>query len=103
MIYELTLTAVKRKLYDFDHVPRFINACEITCALGLGYRAAGLSLPELTEGTDVMETLHQYAPPVISSDKVPAQIKEALKSYFRLNETISEDSIATMHLGYDKG
>lgn len=101
MIYELTLIAVRRKLYDFDHVPRFINACEITCALGMGCRQAGLPLPTLQEGMDVMSALEQFAPQVLSHDRVEAAIKEALQKYFKLGETITEDSIATLKLGYE--
>lgn len=101
MIYELTLIAVRRKLYDFDHVPRFINACEITCALGMGCRQAGLPLPTLEPGMDVMSALEQFAPPVLSDSHVENNIKEALRKYFKLGETITEDALATLKIGYE--
>jgi hypothetical protein len=101
MIHELSLQAVKRKLYDFDHVPRFINACEITCALGIAYQEAGLTLPELTSGTDIMDVLAEYSPAVLSSNRVEDNVKEALQKYFKLNEPVTEDAIITMKLGYE--
>jgi hypothetical protein len=101
MIHELTLLAVKRKLYDFDHVPRFINACEITCALGIAFWQAGLALPELTEGSDIMDVLAEHTPALLSDDRVDPAIKEALQKYFKLGETITPDTITTMQLGYE--
>jgi hypothetical protein len=101
MIHELSLQAVKRKLYDFDHVPRFINACEITCALGIACQEAGLPLPELTSGTDIMDVLAEFTPAVLASDRVEDNVKEALQKYFKLNEPITEDAIITMKLGYE--
>jgi hypothetical protein len=100
MIHELTLLAVKRKLYDFDHVPRFINACEITCALGIACQEAGLTLPELTEGTDIMDVLAEFTPALLPDDKVEDHVKEALQKYYKTGEMINADAITTMELGY---
>jgi hypothetical protein len=101
MIHELSLQAVKRKLCDFDHVPRFINACEITCALGIAYQQASLPLPQLTPGIDIMDALQQLTPAVLSNSRVDDNIKEALQKYFKLGELVTEDAIITMKLGYD--
>ncbi len=103
MIYELTLNAVKRKLYDFDHIPRFINAFEIACALGIGYGQAGLALPKPPLGMDIMDMLKEYAPPVMESNLVQDQVKQALGSYFKQGEQITEDTLMTLRLGYGAG
>lgn len=100
MVHALTLTAVKRKLHDFDHIPRFINCKEIFCALGMAYRQAGLNIPELPLGAKVMETLPQLAAAVQNSPAVETCIKDALNTYSKLGETIDEDAVETMKLGY---
>ncbi len=101
MIHTLTLTAVRRKLYDFDHIPRFINCKEIFCALGIAYRQAGLHIPDLPIGANVMETLPQLAAAVLNSPAVDDCVKEALSSYSKLGETIDEDAAVTLKLGYE--
>ncbi len=101
MIHELTLAAVRRKLYDFDHIPRFINCREICCVLGMAYRQAGLKLPELETGKDVMETLAALIPPIQNSPSVEECLKETLASYNKLGERIDEDAVATLQLGYE--
>lgn len=100
MVHALTLTAVRRKLYDFDHIPRFINCKEIFCALGIAYRQAGLEIPDLPMGANVMETLPQLSAAVQNSPAVEECIKEALNSYSKLGETIDEDAVETLKLGY---
>lgn len=101
MIHELTLAAVKRKLYDFDHIPRFINCKEICCALGMAYKQAGLKLPELTVGSDVMEALATLVPPIQNSPSVEECLKETLTSYNKLGESMDADALATLRLGYE--
>lgn len=103
MIHELTLAAVKRKLYDFDHIPRFINCKEICCALGMAYKQAGLKLPELTVGSDVMEALATLVPPIQNSPRVEECLKETLTSYNKLGESMDADALTTLRLGYEAG
>jgi len=101
MVHDLTLIAVKRKLYDFDHIPRFINCKEIFCALGMAYRQAGLPMPELPLGADVMDTLSRLLPPVQDAPSVEECVREALSSYSKLDEITDEDAAITLKLGYD--
>ena len=101
MIHELTLAAVKRKLYDFDPSPRFINCREICCALGMAYRQAGLPLPSPEAGADVMETLARLTPPVQNAPGVEDCIRETLASYNKLGEILDEDALAALRLGYE--
>lgn len=101
MIHELTLSAVERKLYDFDHVPRFINANEIACALGIGLKQAGLPLPELTPGESVTDMLARETPPVLASPQTDDRVKEALSSYYKPGETVTKNTAVILKLGYE--
>ena len=55
MVYELTLTATQLKTTIFDPPARLINYKELSCAVRVAYKQAGLSLPDVENGMDIKE------------------------------------------------
>lgn len=53
MQHTLTVEAVRIKTQKFDPPAKLINGCELAAAIALGYRQAGIPIPEFRQGDDV--------------------------------------------------
>ena len=101
MIYELTLQAVKTKLDLFNPPAKIINSKELTCAIGIAYQQAGLALPDVAENTMIQGLIEKCFHDIPSMDeKLKTMISEFVIPH---NEMITNDSMITLKLGYEKG
>ena len=104
MVYELTLTATQLKTTIFDPPARLINYKELSCAVGMAYKQAGLPLPEVENGKDIKEFRDEGLRAFGNSPEVNEKVKYVIETYiFSPGEVMDDDSQVTMKLGYEAG
>ena len=104
MVYELTLTATQIKTTIFDPPARLINYKELSCAVGMAYKQAGLVLPQVENGKDIKAFRNESLQAFGNNPDVNEKVKYVIENYiFSPGEVMDEDSQVTMKLGYEAG
>lgn len=102
--YELIPQAIKIKTTNFDPPARLINNIELTCAIGAAYRRAGLPLPEVEAGKDIVEFRDESLKILSESSNFDSKLRFLIDGYvFGSDLTISEPAVITMKMGYEQG
>lgn len=102
MVYDLTLTSVKIKLSNFDNPARLINHKELCCAIGMGYKQAGLEIPNIPNGKSIPELIPEIVNLFKSNPGIDDKIKFVVENYIiRPDEIMDDDAQVTLKLGYD--
>lgn len=105
MVHDLTLKSVRLKTTIFNPPAKLINYKELSCAIGIAYRQAGLELPVSETGRDVAELCQEALKAWGDSPRVNDSVKFVIEHYTfnPEREVMDEDSEITMRLGYDAG
>lgn len=101
MVHSLIPMSVDIKTRIFEKPARLVNAMELTCAIGMAYYQAGLALPEIEIGTDVKGFWNATVPEIKDNQKVKESLRTVIVEYIFKGETIEEDSVITLKLGYE--
>lgn len=101
MTHELILQAIKIKTTIFNPPARLINYKELSCAIGLAFRQAGLPLPETKIGEDIKELRDESLKALEGNAAVDQNVRTLIENYlFQPGEVMDEDALITMKLGY---
>ena len=104
MVYELTLNSVQIKTTIFNPPAKLINYKELSCAIGMAYKEAGLPCPEGTEGQDIHTFWEESLAELKDSSQVKDAVRQAIETYiFKPGEVMDEDSRICLGLGYEAG
>lgn len=102
MVYELTRDSVRIKTTIFNPPARLINHKELSCAIGMAYREAGLPMPQAEAGRPMKELRDECLRAVEGKEGVKETVRAALEQYiFKPGETMDEASLKTLRLGYE--
>ena len=102
MVHSLIPMSVDIKTRIFENPARLVNAMELTCAIGMAYFQAGLNLPEIEVGMAVKDFWNETTPQIKDNAKVKESLQKVILNYiFKKGETVDEDSVITLKLGYE--
>lgn len=102
MVYELTRDSVKIKTTIFNPPARLINHKELSCAVGMAYKEAGLPMPQAEAGLPMKEFRDACLKAVEGKEGVKETVRTAMEQYiFKPGEKMDEDSLVTLRLGYE--
>ena len=104
MVHELTLKSVQLKTTIFDPPARLINYKEMSCAIGMAYKQAGLPYPIIENGSD-MKAFRENCVSILGNyADLNEKVKYVIENYVaKPDERMDEDSQITMRLGYEAG
>jgi len=102
MVHSLIPMSVDIKTRIFENPARLVNAMELTCAIGMAYFQAGLNLPEIEVGMAVKDFWNETTPRIKDNARVKESLQKVILNYiFKKGETVDEDSVITLKLGYE--
>lgn len=102
MVHSLIPMSVNIKITNFEEPARLINCMELTSALGMACRQAGLPMPECKEGTALKEFRDEVMKDIGENSRVDEKLLMVIRDYiFKTGETIDADALETLKLGYD--
>lgn len=102
MVHSLIPMAVKIKITNFEEPARLINCMELTSALGMACRQAGLPMPACSEGTGLKEFRDNVMEDIGENPRVDVKLLTVIRDYiFKAGETIDADALETLKLGYE--
>lgn len=102
MVHSLIPMSVDIKTRIFENPARLVNAMELTCAIGMAYFQAGLNLPEIEVGMAVKDFWNETTPQIKDNARVKESLQKVILNYiFKKGETVDEDSVITLKLGYE--
>ena len=102
MVHSLIPQSVNIKTTLFETPARLINHMELLCAIGMAYKQAGMKLPDVQIGDNLKESRDVLIRPIENNSKINPKLLQVIQSYiFKSGETVDEDSIITMKLGYE--
>lgn len=102
MVHSLIPMSVDIKIKKFEEPARLINCMELTAALGMVCRQAGLPLPEAKEGMELKEFRNAVMGEAGDNPGVDGKLFTVIQNYiFKAGETIDADSLITLKLGYE--
>lgn len=102
MVHTMVPMSVKTKISLFDPPARLINHMELCCAIGMVCRQASLPCPEPKDGIDLKEFTKGLPEAVFTNPNVNPKLQRLIKDYiYKSGETVNEDSLITMKLGYE--
>ena len=102
MVHTLVPMSVKIKITNFETPARLINHMELSCAVGMACREASLPCLEGTPGMDLKDFVRSVPDEVYNSPAVNEKLKMLIRDYiYKKGETLDEDSLITLKLGYE--
>lgn len=102
MVHSLIPMSVDIKTRIFENPARLVNAMELTCAIGMAYFQAGLELPNIEVGMAVKDFWNETTPQIKDNARVKESLQKVIVDYiFKKGETVDEDSVITLKLGYE--
>lgn len=102
MVHSLIPMSVDIKTRIFENPARLVNAMELTCAIGMAYFQAGLELPNIEVGMAVKDFWNETMPQIKDNARVKESLQKVIVDYiFKKGETVDEDSVITLKLGYE--
>lgn len=102
MVHCLIPQSVNIKTTQFDPPSRLINHMELLCAIGMAYKQSGMILPDVQIGDNLKESRDVLIRPIENNSKVNPKLLQVIQNYiFKSGDTVDEDSIITMKMGYE--
>ena len=102
MVYELTLQSVQIKTTIFDTPAKLINYKELSCAVGMAQKQAGLPMDQLVEIGTNMKDFKEKSMILLQNKDINEKIKFVIENYIlKPDEVFDQDALITMKLGYD--
>ena len=102
MVHSLIPMSVDIKTRIFENPARLVNTMKLTCAIGMAYFQAGLELPNIEVGMAVKDFWNETTPQIKDNARVKESLQKVIVDYiFKKGETVDEDSVITLKLGYE--
>ena len=105
MVYELTLQSVQIKTTIFETPAKLINYKELSCAVGMAQKQAGLPMDQLVEiGTNMndFKEINDKSMVLFQNKDINEKIRFVIENYIlKPDEVFDQDALITMKLGYD--
>ena len=102
MVYELTLQSVQIKTTIFDTPAKLINYKELSCAVGMAQKQAGLPMDQLVEFGTNMKDFKEKSMVLFQNKDINEKIRFVIENYIlKPDEIFDQDALITMKLGYD--
>ena len=102
MVYELTLQSVQIKTTIFDTPAKLINYKELSCAVGMAQKQAGLPMDQLVEIGTNMKDFKEKSMVLFQNKDINEKIRFVIENYIlKPDEIFDQDALITMKLGYD--
>lgn len=102
MVYELTLQSVQIKTTIFETPAKLINYKELSCAVGMAQKQAGLPMDQLVEIGTNMKDFKEKSMVLFQSKDINKKIRFVIENYIlKPDEIFDQDALITMKLGYD--
>lgn len=102
MVYELTLQSVQIKTTIFDTPAKLINYKELSCAVGMAQKQAGLPMDQLVEIGTNMKDFKEKSMVLFQNKDINEKIRFVIENYIlKPDEVFDQDALITMKLGYD--
>lgn len=102
MVHSLIPDSVRIKVTNFEKPARLINCMELTAAVGMAYRQARLPMPEAEAGMSLKEVRNRSLKELEAGSGADEKLLTVIRDYiFKAGETVDEDAVVTMKLGYD--
>ena len=102
MVYELTLQSVQIKTTIFETPAKLINYKELSCAVGMAQKQAGLPMDQLVEIGTNMKDFKEKSMVLFQNKNINEKIRFVIENYIlKPDEIFDQDALITMKLGYD--
>lgn len=102
MVYELTLQSVQIKTTIFETPAKLINYKELSCAVGMAQKQAGLPMDQLVEIGTNMKDFKEKSMVLFQHKDINEKIRFVIENYIlKPDEIFDKDALITMKLGYD--
>lgn len=102
MVYELTLQSVQIKTTIFETPAKLINYKELSCAVGMAQKQAGLPMDQLVEIGTNMKDFKEKSMILLQNKNINEKIRFVIENYIlKPDEIFDQDALITMKLGYD--
>ena len=102
MVYELTLQSVQSKTTIFETPAKLINYKELSCAVGMAQKQAGLPMDQLVEIGTNMKDFKEKSMVLFQNKDINEKIRFVIENYIlKPDEIFDQDALITMKLGYD--
>lgn len=102
MVYELTLQSVQIKTTIFETPAKLINYKELSCAVGMAQKQAGLPMNQLVEIGTNMKDFKEKSMVLFQNKDINEKIRFVIENYIlKPDEIFDQDALITMKLGYD--
>lgn len=102
MVHSLIPMSVDIKVKKFEEPARLINCMELTAALGMACRQAGEELMMAQAGMVLKEYRDLVLEKIGDNPRVDEKLLSVIRNYiFKSGETVDEDSLVILKLGYE--
>ena len=102
MVYELTLQSVQIKTTIFETPAKLINYKELSCAVGMAQKQAGLPMDQLVEFGTNMKDFKEKSMVLFQDKDLNEKFRFVIENYIlKPDEIFDQDALITMKLGYD--
>lgn len=102
MVYELTLQSVQIKTTIFDTPAKLINYKELSCAVGMAQKQAGLPMDQVVAIGTNMKDFKEKSMILLQNKNINEKIRFVIENYIlKPDEIFDQDTLITMKLGYD--
>lgn len=102
MVYELTLQSVQIKTTIFDTPAKLINYKELSCAVGMAQKQAGLPMDQVVAIGTNMKDFKEKSMVLFQNKDINEKIRFVIENYIlKPDEIFDQDALITMKLGYD--
>lgn len=102
MVYELTLQSVQIKTTIFDTPAKLINYKELSCAVGMAQKQAGLLMDQVVAIGTNMKDFKEKSMILLQNKNINEKIRFVIENYIlKPDEIFDQDALITMKLGYD--
>ena len=102
MVYELTLQSVQIKTTIFDTPAKLINYKELSCAVGMAQKQAGLPMDQVVAIGTNMKDFKEKSMILLQNKNINEKIRFVIENYIlKPDEIFDQDALITMKLGYD--
>lgn len=102
MVYELTLQSVQIKTTIFETPAKLINYKELSCAVGMAQKQAGLPMDQVVAIGTNMKDFKGKSMILLQNKNINEKIRFVIENYIlKPDEIFDQDALITMKLGYD--
>ena len=102
MVYELTLQSVQIKTTIFDTPAKLINYKELSCAVGMAQKQAGLPMDQVVAIGTNMKDFKEKSMILLQNKNINEKIRFVIENYIlKPDEIFDQDALLTLKLVYD--